>query len=133
MATNGDCAVRRDQTSDFQLLINSTPILIDTAKPDGYLEFFNQTCLSFVGHSLEDLAGWKWTAFIHTEDVEGIAELWCASFASGEPFLCEARVLRADGEYRWMVRPIAAALLPLIPRRGRGPFLSTNRTCWNKA
>jgi PAS domain-containing protein len=133
MATTGDCAVRRDQTSDFQLLINSTPTLIDTAKPDGYLEFFNQTWLSFVGQPVEDLAGWKWTAFIHTEDVEGIAELWRASFASGEPFRCEARVLRADVEYRWMVRPIAAALLPLIPRGGSGPFLSTNRTCWNQA
>jgi hypothetical protein len=40
MATNGDCAVRRDQTSDFQLLINLTPILVDRARPDGYLRFF---------------------------------------------------------------------------------------------
>ena len=43
------------------------------------------------------------TAFIHPDDVEGIVEEWRASLASGEPFLHEARVLRADGEYRWML------------------------------
>jgi formate hydrogenlyase transcriptional activator len=55
------------------------------------------------------LQGWKWTAFIHPEDVEGIVEKWRASLASGEPFLHEARVLRADGEYRWMLHHKVAA------------------------
>jgi formate hydrogenlyase transcriptional activator len=103
MGTSGDGAVRRDQTSDLQLIIDSTPGLIHTGRPDGYLDFFNQTWLSYVGRRLEDLQGWKWTAFIHPEDVEGIVEKWRASLASGEPFLHEARVLRADGEYRWML------------------------------
>jgi PAS domain S-box-containing protein len=103
MASNGDGAVRRDQTSDLQLLVDSAPSLIHTGRPDGYLDFFNQTWLRFVGRSREDLQGWKWTAFIHPEDVEGIVEKWRASLASGEPFLHEARVLRADGEYRWML------------------------------
>jgi len=103
MASNGDGAVRRDQTSDLQLLVDSAPSLIHTGRPDGYLDFFNQTWLTYVGRPLEDLQGWKWIAFIHPEDVEGIVEKWRASLASGEPFLHEARVLRADGEYRWML------------------------------
>ncbi len=103
MASNGDGAIRRDQTSDLQLLVDLTPSLIDTGGADGYLDFFNQTWLRYVGRPLEDLQGWKWTAFIHPEDVEGIVEKWRESLASGEPFLYEARVLRADGEYRWML------------------------------
>jgi PAS domain S-box-containing protein len=103
MAPNGDGAIRRDQASDLQLLVHSAPSLIHTGRPDGYLDFFNQTWLSYIGRSVEDLQGWKWTAFIHPEDVEGIVEKWRASLASGEPFLHEARVLRADGEYRWML------------------------------
>src|SRR6202162_4479768 len=98
-----DGAVRGDQASDLQLLVDSAPSLIHTGRPDGYLDFFNQTWLRYVGCSLEDLQDWKWTAFIHPEDVEGIVEKWRASLASGEPFLHEARVLRADGEYRWML------------------------------
>jgi len=103
MATNGNGAVRRDQTSDLQLLVDSAPGLIHTGRPDGDLDFFNQTWLRYIGRPLEDLQGWKWTAFIHPEDVEAIVEKWRASLASGEPFLHEARVLRVDGEYRWML------------------------------
>src|SRR6266567_3291864 len=94
MATSGDGAVRRDQTSDPQLLVDSAPSLIHTSRPDGYLDFFNQTWLTYVGRSLEDLQGWKWIACIHPEDVEEIVEKWRAALASGEPFLHEARVLR---------------------------------------
>jgi PAS domain S-box-containing protein len=103
MASNRDGAIRRDRTSDVQLLVNSTPSMIHTGRPDGHLDFFNQTWLRYVGRPLEDLQGWKWTAFIHAEDVKGILEQWRASLDSGEPFLYEARVLRADGEYRWML------------------------------
>jgi len=103
MAANGDGAARRDQTSDLLRLVDTAPSLIHTGRPDGYLDFFNQTWLTYVGRPLEDLQGWNWTAFIHPEDVEGIVERWRASLASGEPFLHEARVLRADGEYRWML------------------------------
>ena len=103
MASNGGGAARQNQTSDPQLLVDSAPSLIHTSGPDGYLDFFNQTWLRYVGRSLEDLQGWNWTAFIHPEDVEGIVGKWRASLASGEPFLYEARVLRADGEYRWML------------------------------
>jgi len=103
MAPTGDGAVGRDQTSDLRLIVDSAPSLIHTGRPDGYLDFFNQTWLRYVGRPLEDLQDWKWTAFIHPEDVDGIVEKWRASLASGEPFLHEARVLRADGEYRWML------------------------------
>ena len=87
----------------IQLIIDSTPALIHTGLPDGYLDFFNQTWLKYVGLSLQDLEGWNWTAAIHSADVEGIVEMWRASLATGDPFLSEARVRRADGEYRWML------------------------------
>jgi formate hydrogenlyase transcriptional activator len=89
--------------SDLQRIIDSTPALIHTARPDGYHDFFNKACLNYVGCSLEDLQGTKWTASFHSEDVEGMVNAWRTSLASGEPFLHEARVRRADGQYRWML------------------------------
>ena len=91
------------QAPDLRLLIDSAPALIHTGLPDGYLDFFNQGWLDYVGRSLKDLLGWRWTEYIHPEDVEGIVQKWRASLASGEPFLHETRVRRADGEYRWML------------------------------
>jgi len=89
--------------AELRLALDCSPALIHTALPDGYLDFFNQTWLQYVGLRLEDIEGWKWTRAIHPEDVEGIVEGWRASLASGEPFIFEARVRRADGEYRWML------------------------------
>jgi len=74
-------------------MIDSIPSLIHTARPDGYLDYFNQFWLEYVGLPLEDLMGWKWTAVIHREDLEAIVNKWRSSLASGEPFLHEARVL----------------------------------------
>jgi formate hydrogenlyase transcriptional activator len=87
----------------LRLAIDTSPALIHTSLPDGHLDYFNQTWLEYVGRSLEDVQGWKWTACIHPDDVEGIVNRWRASLASGEPFLYEARVRRSDGEYRWML------------------------------
>ena len=103
MASAAHDSDRPGPAPDFELLIDSAPALIHTSLPDGYLDFFNQSWLEYVGRSLEDLQGWKWTAAIHPDDVEGIVEVWRASLASGKPFLHEARVRRADGEHRWML------------------------------
>jgi PAS domain S-box-containing protein len=103
MASSAPSPDRQGTGSNLRLVIDSAPALIHTALPDGYLDFFNETWLKYVGLSLEDLCGWGWTVAIHPEDVEGILDKWRASLASGEIFLYEARVRRADGKYRWML------------------------------
>jgi len=87
----------------LQELVDSLPALIHTSRPDGYLDFFNQRWLEFVGLRLEDLEGWKWTAAVHEDDVTALVARWRTCLVSGEPFVFEARVRRADGEYRWML------------------------------
>ena len=57
-------------------IIDSSPALIHTARPDGYLDFFNQTWLDFLGQPIEKLLGWEWTSFIHPEDVEAFVQKW---------------------------------------------------------
>jgi formate hydrogenlyase transcriptional activator len=85
-----------------QLLVDSIPALIHTARPDGYLDYFNKRWLEYFGVTLDKVIGWNWTAFVHPEDVERILAKWRACLATGEIFECETRVRRANGEYRWM-------------------------------
>src|SRR5207253_8314659 len=56
--------------------------------------------LDFLGKSLEDVCGWRWTESVHPEDVAELVQKWHAALASGEPLEVEARVRRADGSYR---------------------------------
>jgi len=83
--------------------VDTTPAFIHTARPDGYLDYFNRGWLDFLGKSLEEVCGWRWTESIHPEDVAGIVQKWHAALASGEPFEAEARVRRADGTYRTLL------------------------------
>jgi PAS domain S-box-containing protein len=92
-----------DQSMLFRQIVDLSPALIHTARPDGYLDFFNQRWLNFIGQPLERLLGWQWTSFIHPEDVEAFVQKWRESIATGEGFEGTARVRRADGEYRWML------------------------------
>jgi PAS domain S-box-containing protein len=87
---------------NIQLLVDSIPALIHTARPDGYLDYFNKPWLEYLGSTLEQVSGWNWTAFIHPEDVDGIVAKWLACLATGEIFEYETRVRNANGEYRWM-------------------------------
>jgi PAS domain S-box-containing protein len=91
------------QSPSLRQIIDLAPALIHTARPDGYLDFFNQGWLNFVRQPLEKLLGWEWTSFIHPGDVEAFVQRWRESIATGEGFEGTARVRRADGVYRWML------------------------------
>src|SRR6266851_2534120 len=93
---------QESESLDVQVLVDSIPALIHTARPDGYLDYFNKPWLEYLGVTLDKVAGWNWTAFVHPEDVEGIFTKWRACLATGDIFEYETRVRRANGEYRWM-------------------------------
>jgi PAS domain S-box-containing protein len=92
-----------DRDLNLRQIIDSAPALIHTARPDGYLDFFNRTWLDFVGQPLKNLLGWKWTSWIHPEEVESFVQRWRESIATGQHFERAVRVRRADGVYRWML------------------------------
>jgi PAS domain S-box-containing protein len=97
-----------------QLLIDSIPALIHSGLPEGEIDFVNQGWLNYIGRSLEEQLGWKWTATVHPEDLAVTVEKVRSGLAFKEPFELESRVRRADGEYRWMIH----RLVPLRDDRG---------------
>jgi PAS domain S-box-containing protein len=95
-------AEQKPESLNIQLLVDSIPALIHTARPDGYLDYFNEPWLEYLGVTLDRVAGWNWTASIHPADVQGILTKWRDCLATGEIFEYETRVRSANGEYRWM-------------------------------
>jgi len=94
-------AEQQRESLNIQLLVDSIPALIHTARPDGCIDYFNRPGLDYLGATLDDVTGSKWTAFVHPEDVDGIVAQWRACLVSGENFEYETRIRRANGEYRW--------------------------------
>jgi PAS domain S-box-containing protein len=81
----------------LRLAVDTTPAFIHTARPNGYFDCFNRGWLDFLGKSLEEVCGWRWTESVHPEDVAALVQKWHAALASGEPFVAEARVRCGDG------------------------------------
>ncbi len=93
----------RQTAQELRLVIDTIPALVWSALPDGSIDFVNQRLLEYTGLPLEDVKGWGWTAEWHPEDCATLVEEWRAALAAGEPFNKEARLRRADGEYRWFL------------------------------
>jgi PAS domain S-box-containing protein len=88
---------------DGRLVVDLAPALIFSARPDGYLDYFNQRWLEWLGVPLDAIAGWAWIDAIHPDDRTEHVRRWQVAVASGSPAISEARVRRANGEYRWML------------------------------
>ena len=93
----------RNSERRYRYLVDTTPAFVHTALPNGDLDFFNRGWLEYLGLSITDLLGWRWTSTIHPEDVEELVAKWRAAIESGETFVAESRVRRADGKYRWLL------------------------------
>ncbi len=99
--TQAEESLRRSEEHK-RLVIDTTPAMLHSARPDGYLDFFNKRWLEYVGLSLDDMCGWGWTRVVHPDDVDDEVRKWRSALATGKAFEAEVRVRRADGKYRWM-------------------------------
>jgi PAS domain S-box-containing protein len=86
----------------LRLVIDTIPILVWRARPDGVPDFLNQPALDYTGLS-PDQAETGWPRAFHPDDKKGMLVKWSAIRASGRPGELEARLRRFDGEYRWFL------------------------------
>src|ERR1700732_4174596 len=87
---------QESESLNIQLLVDSIPALIHTARPDGYLDYFNKPWLEYLGITLDKVTGWNWTAVVHPGDVEGVLAKWRGVLATGE-------TLEYENRLRWVV------------------------------
>ena len=107
--------VRQLQRESKQLrnVIDTIPGNVWSALPDGSVDFINRRWLEFSGVSLGEGLGRGWEAAVHPDDLARFVDEWRAAVASGKAMESEARVRRADGQYRWL-------LIRNVPLRDEG-------------
>jgi PAS domain S-box-containing protein len=91
----------RTREREYREIIDSMPGLVAVWNPQGETEFVNERALTYFGTSLQHLQQWRDTDTIHPDDLPRVTEVWTRAIAAGEPFECEERLRRHDGEYRW--------------------------------
>lgn len=85
----------------------SLPIPLWISGPGGECIFANRAHLEFIGLSLGEALGNGWITRIHPDDREHCAARVQTQVADQKEFRDEARVLRHDGQYRWMLAHMA--------------------------
>jgi PAS domain S-box-containing protein len=85
----------------LRLIIDTIPTIVWRKLPDGSADFLNRQFREYTGLSLEHGLGWGWANAFHPDD--RLMEEWRAALAAEKPFEKEARLRRADGQYRWFL------------------------------
>jgi len=92
-----------DEQERTRFILENLPVLIWTATPDGQRDYFNPRWLAFTGHEMGAQTGEQWLVSLHPDDRERVRTQWQASVAAGTPYQVEYRLLRHDGQYRWIL------------------------------
>lgn len=98
--------IRRGQTQDlldYHLAsLEDFPALTWRADKTGTRNYFNRTWLEFSGSSLGNELSGGWLDNVHPDDLPDTLERIRESVAARKPFEVSYRMLRADGEWRWV-------------------------------
>ncbi|PJJ61242.1 PAS domain-containing protein [Hymenobacter chitinivorans] len=86
-----------------RFILESLPVLIWTATPDGQRDFFNQRWLTFTGREPAAILGTGWMQDIHPDDQANVRRNWAHSVEQGVVYQAEYRLRRHDGLYRWVL------------------------------
>jgi PAS domain S-box-containing protein len=86
----------------FRTMADNTPLMIWVHNRTGKLEFVNRSWLQFFEVTEEEARDDLWQPLVHPDDRDRYVSAFLAALGQGTPFHGEARVQRADGEWRWI-------------------------------
>jgi len=96
-------SARRESEERFRTVADSAPVIVWMAGLDKLCTFVNKPWLDFRGRKMEQEIGNGWADGIHPEDLDQSLDTYVSSFNARRGFRMEYRLLRTDGEYRWIL------------------------------
>ncbi|WP_457332502.1 PAS domain-containing sensor histidine kinase [Rhizobacter sp. P5_C2] len=85
----------------LKLIIDTIPAMAWSATADGEVDFWSKNLLDFCGLRFEDVMDEGFYRIFHPDDLEAMRSIWDRVRSSKRGEEVDARILRADGEYRW--------------------------------
>jgi len=93
----------RESELRFRNMADTAPVMIWVSGANKMRTFCNKTWLAFTGRSIGEEQGHGWTEGVHPDDRERCFETYTLAFDLRQGFEMEYRLLRTDGEFRWVL------------------------------
>lgn len=92
----------RHSEARYRSLAEASASIVWSAGPWGNVVEDIPTWEAFTGQSPEQYKGWGWVDALHPDDRTSVTAIWRQAFFGRSVAVAEYRVLRHDGEYRYM-------------------------------
>lgn len=88
----------------FRQLADAMPQIVWTARPDGFVDYFNERWCEFTGFGRDAYGEANWERILHPEDLQRTRETWYAAVSSRERYNIEHRFFdRKENRWRWFM------------------------------
>lgn len=88
---------------------NAIPTLAWTARADGYIDWYNRQWYAYTGTTIDEMAGWGWTAAHEPDTLPVVLARWKDSIARGVPFEMTFPLRGRDGRFRHFLTRVVPA------------------------
>jgi PAS domain S-box-containing protein len=86
----------------FRQLADAMPQIVWAARPDGYIDYYNERWYDFTGFPRSEFGQQSWQPILHPDDVQRCVETYFGCVREGRPYQIEYRFRdRRTGSYRW--------------------------------
>jgi len=92
----------RESEWRFRTMADGTPLMIWVTDSEGRMEYVNSAYCQFFGITIQDVQADGWQQLVHPEDAPAYTTEFMACLKNQKPFEAQARVLRHDGQWRWV-------------------------------
>jgi PAS domain S-box-containing protein len=100
----------RESEARFRQLADAMPQIVWAARPDGYIDYYNERWYEYTGFPRGEYGQSSWEPILHPDDVRRCVETYFGCIRDERPYQIEYRFRdRRTGGYRWFLgraRPI---------------------------
>jgi PAS domain S-box-containing protein len=105
----------RESEERFRTLADNMAQLAWMADEQGWVFWYNQRWFDYTGTTLDDVAGWGWTAVHHPDHIDRVTRKFAHHIETGQTWEDTFPLRGRDGQYRWFL----SRAMPIRDASGR--------------
>jgi PAS domain S-box-containing protein len=87
----------------FRIMADAAPNQVWAVNPDSTIRYVNRAFLEFIGVTMEQYIASGWTPYMHPDELAVAQQTLTTAINNRVLYTMEHRMLRHDGEYRWLL------------------------------